>query len=284
MPVYVCAPGSGAVDPWRHGIQVYQRPVDIDSTATTTTTTNNSSNNHPYDRATGTAETSAATNQENSPVTNNQGNSPDDDEDDVPERVPRFRPRGFVVTATTGGGAGTSDLRSSVTSSSASNNLGVVRRVRHAEIVLVDDVCIAHGRYWLRLRWPGHKGGFAGYIAMGRIHAGSKNLTNEEQNKNIEGKKRLLLQALIFLQVQFLCLRPCSTLTNAMLSIEIIFTQRPTNSICHLETKAVKNEKILSVSKKKRVRCPLRNQMKVSRRAVQSRAVALDSPFKAPTC
>lgn len=44
-----------------------------------------------------------------------------------------------------------------------------IRRVRHAEIVLVDDVCIAYDRYWLRLRWPGHKGGFAGYIAMGKV-------------------------------------------------------------------------------------------------------------------
>jgi hypothetical protein len=44
-----------------------------------------------------------------------------------------------------------------------------IRRIRHAEIVLVDDVCIAHERYWLRLRWPGHKGGFAGYIAMGLV-------------------------------------------------------------------------------------------------------------------
>jgi hypothetical protein len=44
-----------------------------------------------------------------------------------------------------------------------------IRRVRHAEVVLVDDVCVAYGRYWLRLRWPGHKGGFAGYIAMARV-------------------------------------------------------------------------------------------------------------------
>lgn len=44
-----------------------------------------------------------------------------------------------------------------------------IRRVRHAEVVLVDDVCIAYDRYWLRLRWPGTKGGFAGYIAMGRV-------------------------------------------------------------------------------------------------------------------
>lgn len=41
-----------------------------------------------------------------------------------------------------------------------------IRRVRHAEICIVDDVCIAYQRYWLKLRWPGSKGGFAGYIAM----------------------------------------------------------------------------------------------------------------------
>jgi hypothetical protein len=45
-----------------------------------------------------------------------------------------------------------------------------IRRIRHAEIVLIDDVCIAFGRHWLRVRWPGnHRAGhlhFAGYIAM----------------------------------------------------------------------------------------------------------------------
>lgn len=45
-----------------------------------------------------------------------------------------------------------------------------IRRIRHAEVVLVDDVCIAYGRHWLRLRWPGHKGGFAGYIALGKVN------------------------------------------------------------------------------------------------------------------
>lgn len=44
-----------------------------------------------------------------------------------------------------------------------------IRRIRHAETVLVDDVCISHGRYWLRLRWPGHKGGFSGYVAMQKV-------------------------------------------------------------------------------------------------------------------
>lgn len=54
-----------------------------------------------------------------------------------------------------------------------------IRRVRHAEVVLVDDVCIAHGRYWLRLKWPG-KGGFAGYIALG---ASSPYMTRQTTGK-----------------------------------------------------------------------------------------------------
>ncbi len=45
-----------------------------------------------------------------------------------------------------------------------------VRRIRHAEVVLVDDVCIAYDRHWLRLRWPGKKGGFAGYVALGKVN------------------------------------------------------------------------------------------------------------------
>lgn len=52
--------------------------------------------------------------------------------------------------------------------------LQAVRRVRHAELLLVDDVCIAFDRFWLRLRWPGRKGGFAGYIAMGTLSEASR--------------------------------------------------------------------------------------------------------------
>lgn len=86
MPVYLCKPGCWAVEPWRHGIQVYAFPFPIDRK-------------------------------------------------DVQDN--NERPQGVAI-----------------------------RRVRHAEVVLVDDVCIAHGRYWLRLKWPG-SGGFAGYIALG---------------------------------------------------------------------------------------------------------------------
>lgn len=44
-----------------------------------------------------------------------------------------------------------------------------VRRVRHAEVVLVDRAVVAYGRYWLRLRWPGPQGGFGGYVALGKV-------------------------------------------------------------------------------------------------------------------
>lgn len=42
-----------------------------------------------------------------------------------------------------------------------------VRRLRHAEVVLVDQCLSAYGRTWLRLRWPGEFGGFAGFVAIG---------------------------------------------------------------------------------------------------------------------
>jgi hypothetical protein len=80
---------------------------------------------------------------------------------------------GITADNKNGSGATTSDQRDANDTVSTSNEIKVtfaqgvaVRRVRHAEVVLVDDVSVAHGRYWLRLRWPG-KGGFAGYIALG---------------------------------------------------------------------------------------------------------------------
>lgn len=44
----------------------------------------------------------------------------------------------------------------------------IIRKLRNGEIVLVDDVCKCadDGRHWLRLRWPGRKGGFAGYLPV----------------------------------------------------------------------------------------------------------------------
>lgn len=101
MPVYLCKPGCWATEPWRHGIQVYALPFDIDSYK-----------NELSDKQ-------------------------------LPKPIP-------------------------------------IRRIRHSEVVLVDDVCYVTGNYWLRLQWPGN-GSFAGYIALVAAMLPSK-----EQDKNGE--------------------------------------------------------------------------------------------------
>ena len=55
----------------------------------------------------------------------------------------------------------------------------VVRRVRNAEIVLVDEVVEECNHYWLKLCWPGAssaEAGFAGYIDLGSV----QDVTDEE--------------------------------------------------------------------------------------------------------
>ena len=87
MPLYLCQPGSGKPEPWRHGVSVYATPFH-------------------------------------------------EEKEDVPQRP--------------------------------------LRRLRHGEIILVDDVCVAWDRLWLRLRWPGRKGGFAGYLPVDKSCDGSR--------------------------------------------------------------------------------------------------------------
>lgn len=127
MPVYLCQPGAGHAEPWRHGIQVYATPCPIDSKT-------------PVHAGGGGRDLVVA----NWTPNNNTGAENDDSS-------PETREGTATVTASTLAGG------------------FAVRRVRHAEVVIVDDICIAYDRYWLRLRWPGHKGGFAGYIAMGIV-------------------------------------------------------------------------------------------------------------------
>lgn len=126
MPVYLCQPGFGSSDPWKHGIQVYASPVAIDQSKTVAS----------GDGVAASPQTTTAT---NSNVENATFNSPSN----------------HVHAGNFGGD---------------SSKVGApIRRVRHSEVVLADDICVAHDRYWLRLRWPGKKGGFAGYIALGKI-------------------------------------------------------------------------------------------------------------------
>lgn len=67
-----------------------------------------------------------------------------------------------------------------------------IRRLRHSEVVLVDDVCIAFDRYWLRLRWPGSKGGFAGYVALGAVVPQNPWLKNQVSTSSSLGSSQSL--------------------------------------------------------------------------------------------
>ena len=206
MPVYVCAPGAGSLEPWRHGIQVYERPFDLDEAATTTT--NNNNNTNPiYDWPTGVPlaeEEDAAddTTEQDVTSTNNNINITGDNEDGTGPTEIATTPLRSLHNNNTNSNRSSSQQQQRTTATAQPQRRSLlrpqppnipIRRIRHAELVLVDDVCIAYGRYWLRLRWPGHCNNntnhdgsvshnssslFAGYIAMGRV---------EEQDKDLVG-------------------------------------------------------------------------------------------------
>lgn len=147
MPVYLCQSGSGQTDPWRYGIQVYATPFPI--------LQDGQQNEETAQRQ----QPSAADSSSNPASPHGSGRDLV-----VATWMPQSSQGGQDAAASNTG------PRPPSSSSMAAAVAGhPIRRVRHAEIVLVDDVCVAYDRYWLRLRWPGHKGGFAGYIAMGLV-------------------------------------------------------------------------------------------------------------------
>lgn len=139
MPVYLCQPGAGAAEPWRHGIQVYASPFVMDEVPVV-----------------GEGRDAVVLSVNSSDVANWSSQHPVADQGGSSEH-----------------GDGTSVITNRTTGAVITHPRGhsglPIRRVRHAEVVLVDDVCVAFDRYWLRLRWPGGKGGFAGYIALGKV-------------------------------------------------------------------------------------------------------------------
>ena len=136
MPVYLCQSGAGYSEPWRHGIQVYAAPFPINANAS-------SAGGGGRDSVVLPPTTADAAQWQSTP----RG---EDDQKDI------------IAQSQDDGQTGAEQKLAGMP----------IRRVRHAEIVLVDDVCIAFGRYWLRLRWPGQREGFAGYIAMGQVGSG----------------------------------------------------------------------------------------------------------------
>jgi hypothetical protein len=170
MPVYVCLAGGGHEEPWRHGIQVYTSPFLVDPSDEQYEISNQRDTDEGFALA----------------VPTSGGGR-----DLVVGALEQSSPGVDIATDATGlrqrrGGEPQRSIpfRQHFPHPSAPPP---IRRIRHAEVVLIDDVCIAHGRYWLRLRWPGHfqrvkdeddgkaaqrrlmNAAFAGYVAMGRV-------------------------------------------------------------------------------------------------------------------
>ena len=160
MPVYLCRPGHASTEPWRHGVQVYAYPFRIDGTAAAGATIG--------DAGGGSGGGAAAV--------ASVGNNEDRPSEAAAAAAAAAAASALASTrpATDTAVAGEVAAVAAVTTDrAASAGVGVaVRRVRHAEVVLADEVSAAYGRYWLRLRWPGPRGGIAGYIALGVVPPG----------------------------------------------------------------------------------------------------------------
>lgn len=167
MPVYLCQPGASASEPWRHGIQVYAAPFAMDEPTTVAISGGQS-------------------------VVSNQGQATEaarwSSSDTMPEQE---QPNTTTINNTTSDGASTiaqpESTRGSNPRTTPNKGGHPIRRIRHAEVLLVDDVCIAFERYWLRLRWPGRKGGFAGYIALGKVNEEPAWANNGPKEVSIQG-------------------------------------------------------------------------------------------------
>ena len=71
---------------------------------------------------------------------------------------------------------------------STAQNPEPIRKLKHSEIVLVDEVSCYYDRLWLRLCWPGSRGGVAGYILLkGRHSEHDKVKAFKEQIKGAVG-------------------------------------------------------------------------------------------------
>lgn len=166
MPVYICQAGSNSSEPWRHGLQVYAAPFQLTDLPSGGFRGGDGNACTLAPRMVSSTGIAGQTQHDNNHNNNND---------------PRTqRERQFRHELTYGANANNPNSNSN----NEHNNDAIreqqhieslrfglpVRRIRHAEVVLVDDVCIAHDRHWLRLRWPGHKGGFAGYVALGKVN------------------------------------------------------------------------------------------------------------------
>ena len=174
MPIYLSLPGHESKEPWRHGLSVYERPVPLEYTAAEIT------NHHGNDN-----DVAPNNNYSNS---SNAGNN-----NNVHRSQMMMR-----NDTTTSSHSSLMDQRQSSSSSTThpantTNNSNdnksaatPIRRIRHGEVVLVDQCVIAHGRYWLRLKWPGEHTGHGGYVALSKLDD-DEDEDNDNERRNNHG-------------------------------------------------------------------------------------------------
>lgn len=210
------------MEPWRHGIPVYGYPfpmnddapsagVDTDANADVDTTTHTDTNiPNASSRTTRATTTTTTTNRDGAEVctpspnisstgilregnysqqqhNDNHNNPRDGDRPNPPSFYTRTRQMQNTNTNTN-----TSTIqpppapapRNTETRTNVIPEAIPIRRVRHSEVVLVDEVSVHFNKYWLRLLWPGSRGGVAGYIVLG----GTNSVPNDRVR---EWKERL---------------------------------------------------------------------------------------------
>lgn len=199
MPVYLCQPGSTSKEPWRHGVEVYDRPAPLDSADLNASAMDSGSGGVAGENATGAdgkmlaEEAAAAQQRPDTTTTDDKSNEQQVSSIGITTRNQHQQQQRFLQNHMTSHDSG-SDFSlnesgsgghySGTTTTLPANHGGrklqrqpllpapnTVRRVRHAEVVLADQALLAYGRYWLRIRWPGEHGGFGGFVALGRATA-----------------------------------------------------------------------------------------------------------------
>ena len=164
MPVYLCKPGMNSLDPWRHGIPVYAQPFPLRGV---TGVSNSLGNDADMDVETRESVEDVLPNVH----TTNTGE---------PQRLGLTREESKTPPSSETSSLNGRSTRPWTPSETAATS--AIRRIRHSEVILVDDVVYQYSNYWLRLRWPGSNGGFAGYVCL-VAHTNTIQLTAEGGQK-----------------------------------------------------------------------------------------------------
>ena len=192
MPIYLCKPGVNSVEPWRHGIPVYPHPFPLNAKSSTSSRTGDGLDQaRDRDAAEVVCSTAGSTGPGSSTVTvtvtGSEGNvnatrsiamtllehdQHEDENQQQEEEEDWEETRNQPSTETSGttlvniGHGGPERPAPSTRHSPSTQSVRAIRRIRHSEVVLADDVVYMYSNYWLRLCWPGSKGGFAGYVCL----------------------------------------------------------------------------------------------------------------------